>query len=428
MTTQTSLFDRPVAVPDDLRRAWQDRGWPEQVLHQLMELRVPRGPIDWWLKHERVSIDYVKEYALQRETLMYGTMRVREATWDDNEAVADLYANSPEEIGDWEVTVERSPYPFAQFRLQEHVNIQVLEDRGVVLAAMVHSSRNTMVGGKRTTAHISSAWRVRKELRGQGYSKLLRTAEGPACAWFGMNNYYYIRSGNFNAYKWIKALLHEDSIEGAPEREGDVPGLSVSVHHFAARPFEGSAEGVRLVRPADLRSCVGLINRTHKGQDLFRPYTVDYLEQRLNDPCWGDKPDFWQPVYGWPDYYVLEDAGKIVACAGLWDKGKNVREVWRHKTTKEERTIAATAMMDFGYAAGAEAAMLRLAGYLIGVTHQLGRSSLMAPLEQLPSLLAALEAYEPATETRALHWQAFDGDDWKISADLHRTYTDLAYW
>ena len=56
----------------------------------------------------------------RRERLIGGTLRVREATWKDDEAIADLYANSPENVGEWELTVERSPYPFAQFRLQEN--------------------------------------------------------------------------------------------------------------------------------------------------------------------------------------------------------------------------------------------------------------------------------------------------------------------
>jgi hypothetical protein len=81
-----------------------------------------------------------------------------------------MYADSPEEIGDWEVTVERGPYPFAQFRLQEHVAITVLEDRGVILAATCDSSRNAIVGGEKTSVHIGSAWRVRKTARGKGYS------------------------------------------------------------------------------------------------------------------------------------------------------------------------------------------------------------------------------------------------------------------
>jgi hypothetical protein len=355
---------------------------------------------------------------------MSGTLRVREATWNDDEAVAELYANSPEDIGDWEVTVERSPYPFAQFRLQEHGNMQVLEDRGVILAAAAHSGRNTIIDGKRLTAHIASAWRVRKECRGQGYSNLLGTMIGPVCAWFGMVSYWYVRSGNFDAVNWIKAL-HPDLAGSDSEPGGE---LRVTVHHFRAQPFDGDASGIRRARRSDAPRCVALINRTHRGLDFFRPYSLEFLQMRLDDPFWGPKPEFWVPVYGWEDYYVVEEAGRVVACGGLWDRGRHMREVWLHKETGERTVIERTALMDFGYAAGREDAMARLLGYLIGLTSDLGRRELMAPIEQLPSLVERTAKYGPAGETRALGADTTGPEATALNIEVRRPYTDLAYW
>ena len=207
MTTEVSIFDRPIEVPDDLRRRAAEKGWPEALLTRVLELRVARIDIDFWLNDERPnSQERLLAGLEQREKLMYGTMRVREATWTDDEPLADLYANAAEQIGDWEVTVERSPYPFAQFRLQEHPNIQVLEDRGIFFAVAAHSGRNTIIDGKRTSVHVASAWRVRDGYRGIGYSNLLQNSGGPACSWFGMVSYWYVRSGNLGADAWIKAL------------------------------------------------------------------------------------------------------------------------------------------------------------------------------------------------------------------------------
>ena len=148
MTVETSVFDRPVVIPDDFARLALERSWPDGLLRRACELRVDRGQLAFGLTHEFVGIRDVEKQLGFREQLMFGTMHVREATWQDDGAVADLYADSPEDIGEWEVTVERSPYPFAQFRLQEHVNIQVLEDRGILLAIAAHSGRNTIVEGK----------------------------------------------------------------------------------------------------------------------------------------------------------------------------------------------------------------------------------------------------------------------------------------
>src|SRR2546423_6173942 len=129
MTAETSNTDRSVEPPEDFVRRAAGRGWPEGLLQRALDLRINRGDIDFWLKNKRQKIERIQRYLDDRELLMSGTLRVREATWSDDEGVAELYADSPEEIGDFEVTVERSPYPYAQFRLQEHVNIQILEDR-----------------------------------------------------------------------------------------------------------------------------------------------------------------------------------------------------------------------------------------------------------------------------------------------------------
>jgi hypothetical protein len=424
MTAETSIFDRPAAVPEDCLRTAAEKGWPAGLVERAFQLRVERADVDWWL--QRLDPGMVRKFLDRRERLMFGTMRVREATWSDNEAMADLYANSPEEIGDYEVTVERSPYAFAQFRLQEHVNIQVLEDRGIILAAGAHSARNVIIDGQRLTAHIAGAWRVRKDFRGQGMSNLLRMGSGPACSWFGVANYWYVRSGNLDAVNWIKALRPE--LGSDSEEELKVPGVPVTVHHIPTRPLEGNATGIRKASEDDLPQCVQLINRTHQGLDLFRPYSEEFLHARLDDPGWGPKPPFWSKVYNWDDFHVLEEDGRIAACAGLWDRGRDLREIWVHKSTGDRAVVETAALMDFGFTEGREDAMERLIAYLAGVTHGLGRSQLMAPVEQLPALVERLQKYQPTAETRGLHYDPDDDIFPELKIVIRRPYTDLAYW
>ena len=433
-TNGQSIYDRPIDVPEEWRQSARDQGWPDGLLERALQLRVNRKDIEYWFTTEQERLPDIAKFLDMRERLMFGTMRVREATWSDDEAVADLYANSPEEIGDWEVTVERSPYPFAQFRLQENVNMQILEDRGIVLAAAAHSGRNALIEGRRLTCHVSTAWRVRKEFRGEGLSNLLRMIGGPACARFGLVSYWYVRHGNYDAVNWIKAVRRD--LAEASSETGDLPGLPVTVHHFRAQRSDpsaslrtgGNATGIRQARRSDTRRCVALINRTHRGLDFFRPYSEAFLRQRLDDLGWGPVPDFLTPVYTWQDYFVLEEGGRIVACAGLWDRGKHVREVWRHKETGETTMIEPTALMDWGYAEGREDAMARLLGYLIGVTHELGRHELLAALEQQPALLQRMQPYEPGAETRLMGVDTFHSEQFDIKVNVRRPYTDLAYW
>lgn len=424
MANEISIFDRPIEVPEELRQAAKERGWPSGMLERALDLRISRAGIQEWLSNERLTSDEVSRFLDWREQLIMGTIRVREATWSDDEALADLYANSPEDIGEWEVTVERSPFPFAQFRLQENPNIQVIEDRGIILAAAAHSGRNTIVDGKRTSAHIASAWRVRKECRGQGMSNLLRMGSGPGCAWFGIVSYWYVRSGNYDAVSWIKAIRPDME----RDEQGELPGIPVSVTHFRAQPFEGDATGIRNAGRSETSRCVALINRTHRGLDFFCPYTKELLHQHLDDPMWGDKPSFWAEVYRWADYFVLEEAGRIVACAGLWDRGRHMREVWVHKETGERQVIEPTALMDFGYAEGREDAMARLLAYLIGRTHELGRQELMASLDQLPALQERMSSFRSASETRSMGIDVFRDTNVTLNVTVRKPYTDLAYW
>ncbi len=402
MADELPTFQPPTETLEELRRAAREQDWPEGLLDRAYALRVRRAEIGQWLRRGKGYWQRVQKSLDRRERLIGGTLRVREATWKDDEALADLFANSPENIGEWEFTVQRSPYPFAQFRLQENASIQVIEDRGVILAVIAHSARNTLVGGRRVTVQIESAWRTRKDARGQGLGRLLRAEPRRALGWEALATYYY-------------------------RRRGGRKSKTVTVHCFPSRRFGGQTDGIRLARRSDARRCVALVNRTHRGLDLFRPYTVEYLQGKLDDTCWGPKPNFWVPVYGWQDYYVLEEAGRIVACAGLWDRGRHVRELWRHNTTGEQRVIENTALMDFGHAEGCEDAMARLIGYLVGETHRLGRGQLMAPLEFLPDLVQRLVSYEPEKESRAIYWQA-TGAARALNVELTRPYVDLSYW
>ena len=416
-----------IDVPDDLRTAAREAGWPDGLLERALELRMNRALLRFFMTDPRVNAQIVEQVLRQRERIMLGSLRLREAGWQDGEALAELYANAPEEIGEWQVTVERSPYPFAQFRLQEHATVHVLEERGVMLATVAHSIRNTFVGGERVSVHVPSALRVHRDRRGSGYGGLVSYAEAPEWKWWANANYWYVRSGNFDAASWMQAL-QPSTAAAQPARDGDVPGLPVTVHYLAARPFDGARTGIRPAHRTDLPQCIELINRTHAGFDLFRPYCEEFLETRLDDSFWGPRPEWWPRVYTWDDYFVLEEGGRIVACAGLWDRGAHLREVWLSRDSGERRTIECGALMDFGCAEGREDALARLIEYLAGATQGLGRERLMAPLEQLPDVLGRLVALVAGSETRSLQWRMSEQSGALRELRPARPYTDLAYW
>ena len=419
-------FAPPLEVPEELQRKARELGWDEGLVRRALELRVGMHQIEFWQQFENMSKENVIRLLDRRERLMFGTMRVREVVSDDDEALAEMYAHSPEDIGDWQVTTERSPNPFAQLRLQENTNMVIMEDRGVILGAHAHSTRNSIVSGTRLSVHVQTAFRLREEVRGLGLSHLLRMSEGPACSWFGMFNYYYMRSQNLGAYGWIKSY-RPDYADALGEAENAVPGLPATVYHITPHSPVPDAD-VREANPAELEQCVDVINRTHDGLDLFRPYTAEFLRTRLDGPAASLQPDHHSPVYGWKDFCVLEQNGEILACAGLWDRGRDLREVWQHKETGESRVVASTALLDFGYAEGHEDALARVIAYYAGRTSELERDTLIAPLEHLPGVLERLAGYDPEPEARVIQFQVDTNVPELADVNLKRPYTDLAYW
>jgi hypothetical protein len=287
------------------------------------------------------------------------------------------------------VTVERGPDPFAEFLLQENAHINVLDHAGVLLATFAVSIRATLVAGRELSVHMPSALRVRGGCRGEGLGPLVQRAT----SWTDSAAYFY-------------------------RRERRKPGLRATVYNYPRRTFAGDAGNIRLATPDDLPRCVELINRTHAGLDLFRPYDGAYLQSKLERA---------PGVYGLSDYYVIEEDEEIVACAGLWDRGRHMRERWVHKSTGERRLVENTALLDFGCAEGRDYAMASLIEYLIGVTDELGRGQLMAPIEHLPNVIERLRPYKPIAETRPLYWQCNSALK-KAGVIVTRPYTDLAYW
>ncbi len=426
MTTDLPPVSAPAEVVEELERRARDLGWDEGLVRRALGLRVGPANVAFWQDQERLTNDRVLQQLDAIERLRSGTLMAREAMPDDDEALAELYANAPERFGDWEITTERRPNPFAQFRLQERVTLRVLEDRGAILAASAESRRNTIVGGRKISAMVQTAFRVRNEVRGKGLSHLLRMSDGPALSWYPMVSYSYIRPENQGAFEWFRAV---GAAAGGPGETGDMPRLSHEATVYHLTPFESDTDpAIRPARPSDLERCVELVNRTHAGLDLFRPYTVDFLRERLEGPVAALEPESFSPVYGREDFFVLEDTGEILACGGLWDRGRHVREVWRRVETGEERTIASTALMDFGVAGRSEDALARLISDLASKTAEKGRDSLIAPLEHLPDVLERLAALEPAPEKRAMRVHFEEGVPELAELSIDKPYTDLAYW
>ena len=403
---------------NELDRRWAERGWPEDLLAEARRLQLSDTYMLQWF-HWNATLERAQQEVEWQEKLLHGTIRFRQLTQADNEQFCELWANSPEQIGDWDVTVERGPNGFASFELQERPTLNGIFDGAALVACVSFSLRHTIVGGRRISVRFGQAMRVHNEHRGKAYAHWVRSLPWA----IGINmptrvQYDYIRSHNMTMEKWNKKFMPE--IGSVPKREDEVPGVPVTVLQIPATATAREASGLRKAKPPDYERCAELINRTHAGRDLFVPYTSEWLRTRLefDVPDWHD----YRPPYSLSDFFVLERGGRIVACAGLWDKGRDLRERWRHRESGAERVVESTMLLDIGYAQGADDAMAELIEHLVGVTHELGRDQLTAPLEYRPDVAAQLAKFEPVEDTRYLQWRA---DEPALTTPAH---LDLVYW
>lgn len=419
----------PGVLPSHIQAKIDAANWPEGLVERALEIRVNLIDIEAWVDHGWPTVEMIDEWLDQQRSIHFSTLTAREATWADIEILVDLCAASPEKVGDWQVTVERGPNPLAQYRLQEYSSVLILEDLKVGLGMTASSTRNALIGGQRTTARWMGGWRIRDGFRGLGLSKYLQNSPGPGLSRFGLVTYWYVRSGNASA-AWIDKVRDDMA-----DRPGDfampTDELSATVSHFRNADLGHFSSRVRAATEEDLPRCFELINRSNEGLDLFRPYDLHRMEERLNDAMWGPTPEFIPDVYGWNDFRVLEIDETVVACGGLWDRGRDVREVWRQVSASgdgAEHVLDPTAVLDFGFAEGHASAAAELLSHFLAATGELGRSGMMAALEFLPDVAAAVADLAPQSENRTLHVMPFSMPGLENDAEITRPHTDLAYW
>jgi hypothetical protein len=404
---------------DTLTARARAQGWPDGLIERAVAVKTPGGQLEQWLSAP-AKPDFL--FQVDRivgvfERLATGPYRGRELTARDWEAFGDLWANAPEKVGDWQVTVERSPNSMAQFQLQPDASVSVIEDAGELVACTAWSSANLLIGGKPASVHYALGLRVRDGRRGEGLGDLVRRFPGRALQKPTIGQVMFMRIGNAGMAGFLDAVKFMS--------EGDRPQKVVGVTYLAPRADAAAGEGVRPIAEADIGTCAELINRTHAGLDLFRPYGVESLKAVLDEGVWGERSAWRKPVYGWADVLVLEEDGRVVACAGLWDRGRDMREVWRSEAGEEERRVEVGAVLDAGCAQGREDALARLIRHLNSLCAERGRTDLMVDLEHLPAVAAALADLDPRIESRTLEWSPFGPP---APATLGECFIDLRYW
>jgi hypothetical protein len=394
------------------------QGWPDGLAERALAVKTPSAHLEQWLQAPADAnfLFQIERTVAVFERLASGPYRGRELTFRDEEAFRDLWANAPEKVGDWEVTIERSPDALAQFRLQPGASISVIEAEGDLVACTVWSPANCLIGGKPVSIHYAQGLRVRADRRREGLGDLVRRFPSRALQNPTLGQVMYLRIGNANMAGFLEAVKFQADRE-RPQNE-------VGATYLTARASDASIAGLRPVEPRDLAACAELINRTHAGLDLFAPYGPERLRHMLDGGVWGERPPWVSVVYGWADFHVIEQAGRLVACAGLWDRGRDMREIWR-SASGEERRVEVAAALDLGCEAGREDALADLLRDFASRAAALGRQSLIADLEHLPEVTGRLGDLDPHVESRTLEWIPYLP---AVPSTLGKCHLDLRYW
>lgn len=318
--------------------------------------------------------------------------RIREATPKDNDALLELERNSPLDLGDRILAFERAPNYFAHQEMQEHGRVLVAEEDGRLVGVVAGAYHDLLISGQRRRLLYIHQGRVLPEYRRRhvGTNLALRQMGLAAEAKFDAP-YWLISPDNDTSL----AFNRQAGVESWPV-DGRMDAFDVAARREAARQ-------VGSVGPDDLPRVVELINRTHACREMFLPYDVDRLQRRLN----------LSPTYGRQHWRGYCSKGVLIAAAGAWDYGRSLRVTEREKATGRERVALSAYVLDYGYAAGAEEAMVEVFMALMATAAECQRNrlsialptesrlySLMAGLPHFTTLLQILTPGIPAPEVR----------------------------
>lgn len=283
-------------------------------------------------------------------------LTIRPARPEDNDALIRCELESPLELGPITLRMDRGPDYFAQERLREHAVVMVAEEDGRIVGIMGGAYHPARIGGQERTMLYVHQGRVPPSHQRRGIGGALAQA---------VSRWAAEQGARVDSPYWYIAPTNQRSI--AFGGRSSQPWSVDAYLHYA--PTEATPAQVIPIRPLvedELPDVVALINRTREGQEFFLPYTPDSFRARL-----GRSPD-----YSWRNLYGLEDGGRLVAVAGVWDTGRSLRTIEEDHETATVRTRAAVTVLDYGFAGGRADAWRTLFLGLLEIGKSWGRSGL----------------------------------------------------
>lgn len=245
-------------------------------------------------------------------------MNIREATRADEPALRALEDRTPLNIGDQPLFVHHDNF-FEMHEMQERTVVMLAEEAGEVIGVCAGALNPAPLAGEQRLLLYIHHERIAPEHQRRGIGGALTTA---------ISNYWKAHeSGRIDSSYWYIGAGNRQSRNFA-ERSGNKPWSATVMLCSVPPAADTPTRRPQRVGAGPTFDIVRLINRTHQGEELFRPYEHVDFGRRLSR----------SRDYGWGDIYARFDADRMVAVAGLM-KG------W---------------VLDFGYENGEEKEMVSL--------------------------------------------------------------------
>ena len=301
---------------------------------------------------------------------------IREATQDDSDALIELERQAPLDLGDRLLTFDRSPNFFAHQEMEAHGRVLVSEDEGRLVGVVASAWHDVLVEGQQRRLLYIHQGRALPQYRRQHVATDLVMEHLVLASEAKIDTPYWLISPD---NKTSLAFSQQAGFEFWPV-DGRIDGFDVG----ARRDAGGRVGGVG---PDDLPQVVDLINRTQAGREMFLPYTAESLQGRLSQ----------SPTYGWRHWRGYRSEQGLLAVAGVWDFGRSLRITEREKATDKERVALPAFVLDYGYAAGAEEAMVEVFMALMATAAEWERNQLSIALPTESRLYSLMEGLPHST-------------------------------
>lgn len=257
---------------------------------------------------------------------------IRIASLADAATLAEIERRSPLVSQDHSLFIDRGDDYFAAARLMEDATVLLAEVGGEPAGVLCGAVHPALVGGReRRMLYIHHA-RIRPEFQRHGLGRSLSARAQQVYRDDGFDSmYWYISKSNARSQSFASA---------APNRWSFGP-LMVDL---PAKPFEGAPVG-RSATLADAAAIVAILNAAHEGEEMFLPYTVERLRERLERA---------PAQYSWSNIWLTDGAA-----VGVWPEGDYVSTVFVGPDGMKEFGRGST-VLDYGCLPGREEELISL--------------------------------------------------------------------